>query len=305
MTGKISQQLDDQGLDYPVHNSCYTLVNNRQLHYLQAGKNHPETVVMVHGNPSWSFYYRHLFNVLCKQYHCIAPDHIGMGLSAKPAACEYDFTLKQRVDDLECLLESLGVAQATLIVHDWGGMIGMAYASRHPGKIKRLVFSNTACFRLAEHQSIPWQLKLSRLPFIGALFVQGFNAFCLGATMQCITRKKMTSKIRDAYIAPYNNWANRLAILRFIEDIPLDHNHVSYANIVAVEQNLSQFATLPILFCWGLNDFVFDPSYLAKWKEYFPTAEYHTFDAGHYLLEDAADEVIPIITTFLEKTTEQ
>lgn len=286
--------------DYPSESSCYMPINGKQMHYLEAGKDNSETIVMVHGNPSWSFYYRHLFTALCDKYHCIVPDHIGMGLSDKPAEGEYEFTLKQRVDDLDMLLSSLGVdKKVTLVVHDWGGMIGMAYATRYPEKIKRLVISNTSGFHIPEGKQVPWQLKLSRTPLIGSLLNQGLNAFCRGAVTQCVTRKPMSNDVKNAYLAPYDSWAHRLSVLCFVEDIPLDEDHVSYDVVDNVDKNLQQFSNLPMLICWGLNDFVFDNDFLNEWKKRFPAAEYHEFDAGHYLLEDAHEEVVPVIQSFL------
>ncbi len=285
--------------DYPSESSCYTSVNGRRMHYLEGGNDKSEVVVMVHGNPSWSFYYRHLFSALIEKYHCVVPDHIGMGLSDKPGN-EYEFTLKQRVDDLNVLLSSLGVDKnITLIVHDWGGMIAMAYATRYPEKIKRLVISNTAGFHIPKGREVPWQLKLSRTPIIGALLIQGLNAFCRGGVIQCVTRNPMSNEIKNAYLAPYDSWANRLSVLRFVEDIPLDKKHPTYDLVDEVDKNLDQFSNLPMLVCWGLNDFVFDQYYLDEWKKRMPNAEFHEFDAGHYLLEDAGDEVIPIIQKFI------
>ncbi|MCG8378699.1 MAG: alpha/beta fold hydrolase, partial [Proteobacteria bacterium] len=231
----------------------------------------------------------------------IVPDHIGMGLSDKPGDDEYEFTLKQRLDDLDMLLSRLNVdSDVTLIVHDWGGMIGLAYATRYPEKIKRLVILNTAGFHIPAGKQIPWQLKLSRTPLLGSILIQGFNAFCRGAVKQCVTRKPIASDVKQAYLAPYDKWGNRLSVLRFVEDIPLAKDHVSYDIVDNVDKNLKQFASLPILICWGLNDFVFDTDFLDEWKRRLPNVEYHEFDAGHYLLEDAGDEVIPVIKSFLE-----
>ena len=287
--------------DYPSK-SCYSSINNQRLHYLEGGNDKPETVVMLHGNPSWSFYYRHLFNSLSDKYHCIVPDHIGMGLSDKPGNGEYNFTLEQRVDDLDTLLTSLNVDNnLTLIVHDWGGMIGLAYATRYPNKIKRLVISNTAGFHIPEGKQIPWQLKLSRAPLIGAILIQGLNLFCRGGVVQCVTRKPMSRDVKNAYLSPYDSWSHRLSVLRFVEDIPLDKDHISYGLVDQVDSTLETFTKLPVLICWGLNDFVFDENYLDEWKKRMPKAEFHEFDAGHYLLEDAGDEVIPIIQAFLDK----
>jgi pimeloyl-ACP methyl ester carboxylesterase len=288
--------------DYPSNSSAYFTVNNLKMHYLEGGKDNDETLVMIHGNPSWSFYYRNLFNTLVDKYHCIVPDHIGMGLSDKPGDAEYSFTLKERVDNLEALLDATtSNKDLTLIVHDWGGMIGLAYATRYPDRIKRLIISNTAGFHIPEGKQVPWELKLTRTPVIGALLNQGFNAFPKGAVSKCVTRKPMSKEVGQAYIAPYDSWANRLSVLRFVEDIPLDKNHVSYDVVDDVDKNLEKFKTLPVLICWGLKDFVFDNDFLAEWKRRLPDAEYHEYDAGHYLLEDAGDEVIPVMQQFLAK----
>ncbi len=270
------------------------------MHYLHGGDRQHESVVMIHGNPSWSFYYRHLFNALVDDYHCVVPDHIGMGLSDKPDD-SYNFTLEQRVDDLEDLLKQLDITEnITLIVHDWGGMIGLAYATRYPKRIKRLVISNTAGFLIPDGKEVPWQLKLSRTPLLGKIAIQGFNAFCRGAVKKCVTRKPMDEQVAAAYLQPYNNWNNRLSVLCFVEDIPLGKEHVSYDVVNKVDKQLSQFTNIPMLICWGLEDFVFDNDFLAEWKRRFPNAEYHEYDAGHYLLEDAGEEVIPIIRGFLQ-----
>ncbi len=287
--------------DYPADYSNYTRVNGRQMHFLEARKDKAEAVVMVHGNPSWSLYYRGLFNALKDQYHCVVPDHVGMGLSEKPGD-DYSFTLKQRVDDLDALLTELNIKEnLTLIVHDWGGMIGLAYATRYPERIKRLVISNTAGFLIPAGKQIPWQLKLSRTPILGKLAIQGFNGFCRGAVKDCVTRRPMQADVAAAYMAPHDSWAHRLSVLRFVEDIPLSSTHVSYEMVKNVDDHLQQFASLPMLICWGMNDFVFDKDFLAEWKRRFPDAEYHEYDAGHYLLEDAGDEVIPVIKEFLQQ----
>ena len=114
-----------------------------RYHYLDEGRGAP--VLMLHGNPTWSFYYRDLITALRGDYRCIAPDHIGCGLSDKPGDDRYNYCLKSRVDDLEALADHLGlIERLTLVVHDWGGMIGMAWAVRRPQRLARLVGVNTA-----------------------------------------------------------------------------------------------------------------------------------------------------------------
>ena len=128
--------------------------NGQQYHYVNEGQGSP--VVMIHGNPSWSFYYRNLVTSLSTHHQCIVPDHIGCGFSDKPGDEDYDYTLVNRIDDLEALLGHLEVnANITLVVHDWGGMIGMGYAARYPERIKRLVILNTGAFHLPKTKKLP------------------------------------------------------------------------------------------------------------------------------------------------------
>ncbi len=270
-----------------------------KYHYLDEGAGDP--VVMLHGNPSWSFYYRHLVRELRSDHRVIVPDHIGCGLSDKPADSLYSFTLKQRVDDLESLLDHLDIkSNITLVVHDWGGMIGMAYATRHPERIARLVILNTAAFHLPQNKPFPAALRICRDTQFGAFLVQGFNIFARGAALVGCKRNPMSAELRQAYCAPYDSWQHRVATLRFVQDIPLQEGDSGYDIVTGVQENLQQFAKLPICICWGEKDFVFDRHFLAEWRQRFPQAEVHSFaDCGHYILEDAKTEVIPLIRQFL------
>jgi cis-3-alkyl-4-acyloxetan-2-one decarboxylase len=287
--------------DYPFSGQ-YANIKGLQLHYLDEGPRRAAPVIMLHGNPSWSFYYRKLLQVLRLHHRCIVPDHIGMGLSEKPSLHQYEFTLDRRVDDLQALLEQLDLHEnITLILHDWGGMIGMAYASRFPERIKRLVILNTAAFHLPKQKALPWQLRLSRIPMINAVLNQGLNLFSRGATKYCVSRKAMPEDVAKAYIAPYDCWHNRLAVRKFVEAIPLKPGENGYDTVAYVDKNLGQFAELPMLVCWGMQDFVFDRHFLEEWLQRFPRAEVHRFgDAGHYILEDAAEDVIPLISEFID-----
>lgn len=288
--------------DYPFK-SHYAEINGHKLHYLDEGPADGEPVVMLHGNPSWSYYYRKLVLALRDHYRCIVPDHIGMGLSDKPGAKDYDFLFTQRADDLTRLLEKLDIKRdITLVLHDWGGMIGMTYAFPVPERIKRLVILNTAAFHLPPEKKLPLSLKSSRLPLVNALLNQGLNAFCKGAIKYCVTRKPMPDDVAAAYLAPYDSWANRLAVRRFVEDIPLRAGQPGYLTMSHVASTLNRFESRPMLIAWGMQDFVFDQVFLKEWINRFPAAEVHRFeDAGHYVLEDAPDEVIPLINDFLER----
>lgn len=269
------------------------------MHYLDEGAG--DSVVLVHGNPTWSFYWRRLVQDLSRDHRCVVPDHIGMGLSDKPDDGAYAYTLQSRVDDLEALLDSLGMTEdITLVLHDWGGMIGLAFAQRHPERIKRLVLMNTAGFFLPEGRGLPWQLWLIKnLPF--AVPVRGLNAFVVGGLMMCSTRPgRMTAPIKAGYSAPYDSWAHRIAVHRFVQDIPLQPGHPAFEVVQGVQKNLEQWRGTPVQIFWGEKDFVFDRHFLAEWRRRLPDAEFHTFpDCGHYVLEDAHEEIVPKVRAFL------
>ncbi|MDD5629233.1 MAG: alpha/beta fold hydrolase, partial [Elusimicrobia bacterium] len=208
-------------------------------HYLDAGAGDP--VVMVHGNPSWAVYYRELARALGGSQRVVVPDHIGCGLSSKPGDKAYDYTLKSRVDDLEALLDAIGVKDGvTLVLHDWGGMIGMAWACRHPERVRRLVILNTGAFPLPAAKSFPWQLRACRTP-VGALLVRGANAFARAAASFCCTRRPMPPEVRRLYLEPYDSWAHRIAVQRFVEDIPLTPRDRAYALVAQTAESLAKF----------------------------------------------------------------
>jgi cis-3-alkyl-4-acyloxetan-2-one decarboxylase len=292
----------DLTTEYPF-TGHYLDLDGLRYHYLDEGSGEP--VIMVHGNPSWSFYYRNLVLALRDRYRCIVPDHIGCGFSDKPGDDRYDYTLARRVDDLERLVDHLGLSEKiTLVLHDWGGMIGMAYAVRHPERIKRLVLLNTAAFHLPEEKRFPYALKLCRNTRLGAFLVRGCNAFSLAASFVGCKRNPLPAKLRRAYRLPYDSWQNRIATLRFVQDIPLAVGDRNYELVSAVAAGLAQFGDLPMAIFWGELDFVFDCSFLAEWQRRFPKAEVHRYpDAGHYILEDAAAEVVPLIRAFLDRTS--
>jgi len=282
---------------YPFEGRYLTRGAHR-LHYLDEGEG--PTVVMVHGNPSWSFYYRNLVQSLRATHRCIVPDHIGCGLSDKPVDADYDYTLESRIDDLDALLEAVAPSgPVTLVVHDWGGAIGMGWAVRHPERVERIVVLNTGAFPNPKDQRLPFTLWLIRNTFLGPLLVRGFNAFSAGATRMAV-KKPMEKAVRVAYEAPYDSWRNRIATLRFVQDIPLGPKDPAFSVINSVADGLSSLREKPMLICWGEGDFVFDGAFLAEWETRFPAAEIVRYPkAGHYVLEDAGDDIIPRVQRFL------
>ena len=270
------------------------------LHYLDEGKGDP--VIMLHGNPTWSFFYRNLVLGLRANCRTIAPDHIGCGLSDKPADDRYEYDLERRVKDLECLIDHLKLERRiTLVMHDWGGMIGMAYAVRNPKRISRLVLLNTAAFHLPPAKPLPPSLWLCRNTPLNDFLVRRSGLFC-----RLVTRwgccHPMPEQVRDAYLSPHTHGQNRLAHLRFVQDIPLQPQDHSYSLVTEVQERLALFRHTPALILWGEKDFVFDRHFLAVWEKLLPEAEVHRFpDAGHLVLEDKGEEILPIIRRFFEQ----
>jgi cis-3-alkyl-4-acyloxetan-2-one decarboxylase len=273
-------------------------IRGLDYHYLDEGSGAP--VLMLHGNPTWSFYFRSLVKGLSSKYRCVVPDHVGCGLSEKPDETQYDFRLNSRVEDLGVFLDQLNIKKdITLILHDWGGMIGMAYAVKHPERIKRLVILNTAAFFLPKKR-LPLRLQIFRnLTFIAKPAILNFNLFAIAA-LYMASKKGLDKETKKALIAPYNSPENRLAILKFVQDIPLISSDFSYSVVSNTERNLFRLRDKPMLICWGMKDFVFDKDFLLQWRQQFPDAQVYQFpQAGHYILEDLPEIVLKYVNQFL------
>ncbi|PRP98272.1 Haloalkane dehalogenase [Enhygromyxa salina] len=285
---------------YPFAEHWLELEPGVRMHYVDEGPRDGPVVVMLHGNPTWSFYWRRLIKALAPTHRVIAPDHIGCGKSDKPDDERYPYTITRRIADVERLVESLALRDLTLMVHDWGGMIGMGWAHRHPELVTRLVLLNTAAFGLPPTKRMPASLWLARNTGLGAVLVRGFNAFARGATRLCVTRRPLPAEIREALCAPYDSWDNRRAVLRFVQDIPLRPGDPGFELLGEVGDALGQFDDRPTLICWGLRDFVFDEHFLRVWEQKLPSADVHRFaDSGHYVLEDAGEEIEGLVLRFL------
>ena len=273
------------------------VVGSHRYHYLDEGAGAP--LLLVHGNPTWSFYWRELVKALRGRWRVIVPDHIGCGLSDKPPPGAYSYRLAQRIDDLRQLVEHLGLEQVTLLAHDWGGAIGMGVAGEMPQRFARFVLFNTAAFR---SQRMPWLIRLCRAPLLGRLGVQGLNLFARAALRMAVAKpERMTPAVRAGLLAPYDSWQHRTAIDRFVGDIPLGPGHPSYDTLVKIETSLALFRDRPACFIWGMRDWCFTPHFLARFLEFFPAAEVHRLaDAGHYVVEDAYEQIVPIVERFLK-----
>lgn len=275
-------------------------IGGLRMHYVDEG--HGPPIVAVHGNPTWSFYWRTVIEAFRSSHRVIAPDHIGMGLSDKPTTDRYPFTLQRRVDDLTQFIDSLSLAEPiTLVMHDWGGAIGCGWAVDHVDQVGKLVITNTAAFGLPSGKRMPGLLATARSRFVGASAVLYGNAFLRGA-VRIGTVGSMDSVVRQGFLAPYDTPAHRRAVLEFVKDIPLNPSDRSYDTLQRISDALPTLAQIPTLICWGAKDFVFDDHFLEEWKRRIPSAEVHRFeDAGHFVLEDVGDRVVALMRDFLTR----
>jgi haloalkane dehalogenase len=272
------------------------------MSYLDEGPRDGDIVLMLHGNPSWSYYWRHLVLGLRDRYRCIVPDHVGMGLSDKPDDAQYEYTLQSRIDDLDALLKHLRIdGPVTLAVHDWGGMIGFGWALRDPSRVRRLVITNTAAFPLPMAKRFPKRLAMGRDSRLGGWLIRRFNLFARGAA-RLGTERKLPRDVRAAYAGVYDGWDNAISTLRFMQDIPLAEGDAAWPLLKAAEAALPGYADRPALLAWGLRDFVFDRHFLDGFRAALPNAEVHAFaDANHYVLEDKHEDLVPAIRAFLDR----
>lgn len=288
---------DDLRSEYPFEPHSL-LIGGSRYSYIDEGAG--SVLLFVHGNPTWSFAWRNLIQGLRPHYRCIAVDHLGMGLSEKPR--KYGYTIRQHIDNLTTLIRHLDLRNVTLIGHDWGGCIGMGAAGADPDRFFRFVMMNTAAFR---SRRMPLRIAACRIPILGALGVRGLNLFSRAALSMAVeNRGMMTPTVRRGYLFPYDSWEHRIAVHRFVQEIPLSPAHPTWPTLVQVEEGLSQFRRHPMLLAWGMKDWCFSPPFLEEWRRRFPEAEVAEFpEAGHYLFEDARDELMSRIERFLASTS--
>lgn len=278
---------------YPFTNN-YLKIGDSSLHYIDEGEGDP--VLMVHGNPTWSFYYRELAKELKAGNRVVVPDHIGCGLSDKPE--NYEYTLENRINDLEKLVMFLDLKNITLIVHDWGGAIGFGLATRRPELIKRIVILNTAAFT---SDRMPFRIGLCKNKVFGSFLVRGLNGFAWPASFMA-SKRPLSKEVKRAYLAPYSDYQKRIAVSEFVKDIPMSPKHRSFKTLEAIEKKLPSL-DCPKLILWGGKDFCFNDSFFTRWKEIYPES-FHKYypKAGHYILEDEKEDVISKIKEFIEAT---
>jgi pimeloyl-ACP methyl ester carboxylesterase len=290
---EIRTKLTELGLNkaYPFKSHFLQLGDNN-LHYIDEGQGQP--ILMLHGNPTWSFYYRNLVHSFSTKFRTIVPDHLGCGMSDKPQY--YEYTLENHINNVSKLVHFLGLKKIILVVHDWGGAIGLGLATRFPELFDKIIILNTAAF---PSENIPKRINLLRQGKFGEYLTRKFNLFAWPATFMT-TVKPLPRAIKEGYLLPYNSWDNRVAVARFVQDIPMEKDHRTYKVLAEIEARLPNL-TQPKLILWGGKDFCFDRTFFEQFLHIYPDAEAHWFaQAGHYVLEDAAEEVALKIWDFIK-----
>nr|WP_235908513.1 alpha/beta fold hydrolase [Roseiconus nitratireducens] len=255
------------------------------------------TILCVHGNPTWSYYYRGVFQTLADRYRIVAVDHIGCGESDKPSRADYSYALADHQANLIALIEHLDLRRVHLLAHDWGGAIGLGSVVARKERFDSVMLLNTAAF---PPPYVPWRIAACRTPVLGTAAVRGLNAFARAAVTMAMNRNRMSPDVAKGLLRPYDSWDHRVAIDAFVRDIPMTRRHRTYQTLVDLENALPSLSDLPALLVWGMKDWCFRPECLRRFQSVWPSAEaVEIADAGHYVLEDAPEETLSAIESFL------
>jgi haloalkane dehalogenase len=253
------------------------------------------TLLFVHGNPTWSFHWRHLIAALGSRYRCVAIDHLGCGLSG---AASRPLALADRVEHLVQLLGALDLRQTALVAQDWGGAIGLGALLRAPERFVRIALFNTGAF---PPWYIPLRIRACRWPVAGRLAIQGGNLFSRAALrMTLARRRRLDPAVAAAYLAPYGSWGRRAAVYQFVRDIPASPRHPTWSTLETLEQGLQRMAPLPTRLIWGARDWCFTTGCRDRFAAIWPHAEIRTLaDVGHWVVEDAPAEALEELAEFV------
>jgi haloalkane dehalogenase len=282
--------LDDA--EYPFSSRWVTLSRGERIHYVDEGSG--PVVLFVHGTPTWSFEWRHLIRSLAPTHRCIAPDHLGFGLSDRPADASY--APESHADRLRELAERLGLRDITLVVHDFGGVIGLPLAIDDPGRVTRLIIINSWMWHLGDDPEVR---RVGRMlgGSVGRLLYERLN-LSLRVIMPAAfaDRKRLTRALHAQYLAPFSDSRSRGRVLW-----PLARSlgHPS-PHAERLWERRASLADIRALVLWGRKDPALKPRQLERWRRALPRAEVIEMDAGHWPHEEAPAAVAEHVSSFLE-----
>jgi haloalkane dehalogenase len=278
--------------EYPFSSHMLDLEMGR-MHYLDEGQGRP--LLMVHGTPTWSFLYRHLVRALAPTYRCIVPDHIGFGLSDKPPAWSY--RPEDHARNLRALIEHLDLRDITLIVHDFGGPIGLSYAIEQPENVRSLVLFNTWMWSLRGNRSVEMASRVMGSA-VGRWLYKQFNIsprMLIPSVMG--DKSKLTKPVHQHYIRVVPRPADRQGMWVLARE--LIGSSTWYDQLW---QQRTCLADKPALLLWGMRDPTFPPNpFLGRWKGLFSQAQVVTFDdAGHFVQEEGGERLLETMRNWLD-----
>jgi len=273
---------------YPFE-SRFLFLESGRMHFVDEGSGGP--IVMVHGNPTWSFVYRELIKGLSPPFRCIAMDHIGFGLSDKPEGWSY--RPADHAGNLEKLIETLGLKKITLVVQDWGGPIGLSYAVRHPDNVRSIVILNTWMWPVSGvlHYELFSRL-MGGAP--GRFLIRRFNFF-VTVLMRQMFHGKMPKEVYRHYVMPLNHPKDRKGCRVFPKEIL-----GSGQWLAGLWSRREVLRTKPALILWGMRDIAFRKQELNRWTRFLPHARVERFEkTGHFVQDEKGEDICPIIDAFL------
>ena len=274
----------------------YVSVGDVRLHYVDEGPSDAAPLLMLHGNPTWSYMYRRPIALLSERGHrCVAFDHMGFGRSEKPSDLRR-YRLARHIAHAAGLLRELDLHDVTLVLHDWGGPIGLGAAIEEPERIRAIVAMNTWAWELPSF--LPPFLRQFRTEGLGELLALGANLF-VESIPGGMARREIDPLMMDAYRAPFPDYWSRIGTLAFPRDIPLTERDPSAPAIARIQERVSDLGW-PLLLVWGMRDRVFQPVFVEQWRELVPGARVVELeDAAHYLVEDQPEAVSNAIHEFV------
>lgn len=265
------------------------------INYIDEGSGNP--IVLLHGNPTWSFLYRKMIPILAKKYRVIAPDLLGFGLSTKPQNFRF-YTFKNHVLSISNLLEHLKLGDVVVAGQDWGGPIISTYAIEHKPKIKSIILMNT--YLPGTKLRVPFYFNLLFRQFYSRLLIQDFDLF-RKLTFKFGFFTKLSEGVKKAYFFPHKEKANRISIVAFPRLIPTNQNHETYKYLQKIDKELINWP-VPKLLIFSSKDITFKAKTAQKLSQRLPNASFILIEkAGHFLQEDKGEEIATRIVSYLRK----
>lgn len=267
-------------------------------------KTSPITFVLLHGNPTWGFLYRRFISHLSTRFRVIVPDHVGFGRSDKPNDPAY-YTVARHIANLDAVLRELKAKNIVLVLHDWGGPIGMGWATRHAAALAGVVVLNTWAWVKHPPMELPWVFRLLVLGK-GGWKRNTQNGFFTEFLIPKATARKLTQQEMDGYRAPHPTPQDRAGVARFPQLIPQTHDptHPTWGLLAAIEDALPVLADKPALIVWAMKDPAFRKDFLSRWQSLFRKVDgpHKIAQASHYLQEDAPEEILGRIDAWVATT---